>query len=119
MLEFLRQFESSIDAGDQFIAADRLFDEIQAPAFIASTAIGTSLLPVIMIAGSDGPRHGASEQFDRSTRQIRVDQQARGIDRERKASRNASQLEYVFDHAAMVLEHGSYRLTNQVVVRPR
>ena len=30
LLEFLRQFERPLDAGDQFLAADRLFDEIQA-----------------------------------------------------------------------------------------
>ena len=46
-----RQFESPLDAGDEFLAADRLFDEIQCARLHRFTAIGTSLLPVIMIAG--------------------------------------------------------------------
>ena len=45
-------FKRALDAGEQFSAADRLFEEVRAPAFMACTAIGTSLFPVIMMEGS-------------------------------------------------------------------
>jgi len=47
--------DGALNAGKQLIAADRLLDEIESPAIIASTAIGTSLLPVTMMAGNRSP----------------------------------------------------------------
>jgi len=72
-----RLFKSVLDACEQFAAADRLLDEVRAPAFMASTAIGTSLLPVIMMAGSRWPASlGAAAIPARSSRQVGVDQKA-------------------------------------------
>lgn len=47
-----RTVESALDGGEKLRAAKRLFDEIRGPALMACTAIGTSLLPVIMMAGN-------------------------------------------------------------------
>ena len=47
----MRQIESSLDTCEEFLAADRLFDEIQCARFHRLDSHRTSALPVIMIAG--------------------------------------------------------------------
>ena len=49
-----RRFEGALDDAGQVVGGERLLDEIQAPAFIAWTAMATSPWPVIRITGSAG-----------------------------------------------------------------
>ena len=86
LLEFLRQFERPLDAGDQFLAADRLFDEIQRArlhrfdrhrhvAVAGDHDRGQAMAVVMELAQQFEPAH---------SRQIGVDQQAGGMDRDER-----------------------------------
>ena len=117
LARILRQFESPLDARDEFLAADRLFDEIQRARFH-----GLNRHRHVGVAGDHDRRQAMAlvmellEQFEPAhSRQIGVDQQARGFAgikgvKKRLAARIG------FDDAAIVFEHGSYRLTNLVVI---
>jgi hypothetical protein len=77
----VRQFESSLNASDEFLAADRLFDEIQCARFHRFNRHGH-----IRFAGDHDCRQAVTvnmkllEQFEPAhCRQIGVDQQAFGF----------------------------------------
>ena len=88
-----------------------------APAFIALIAMGTSALPVIMIAGKMMTVIlELLKQFEPAhSRQIGVDQQARGFVGMKAVKKRLAAWIGV-DDAAIVFEHCAYRLANLVVI---
>ena len=117
LLESSRQFESPLDAGDQFLAADRLFDEIQRARFHRFDRHRH-----VAVAGDHDRGHAMAvvmellQQLEPAhSRQIGVDQQARGRTGAKGLEKRFA-ARIGFDDAAVVLQDDAQRLANLVVV---
>ena len=115
--KILGQFESPLDACDEFLAADRLFDEIQCARFHGLNRHGH-----VGVAGDHDRRQAMTvmvellKQFEPAhSRQIGVDQQACGLVGMKGVKKRLAACIGV-DDAAVVFEHGAYRLTSLVVI---
>ena len=89
----------------------------EAPAFMAWTAIGTSLLPVIMMAGSRWPASlQPLQQFEPAhSRQVGIDQEA-GFAAWMIGLEEGLAARIILHGPAIVLEHGADRLADVAVV---
>ncbi len=115
--QILEQVESPLDACDEFLAANRFFDEVERARFH-----GLNRHRHVGIAGDHDRRQAMAvavellEQFEPAhSRQIGVDEQAcrfTGI----KGLQKGLAACIVIDNAAIVFEHGAYRLAKLVVI---
>src|SRR5580698_7890241 len=113
----VRQFESSLNASNEFLAGDRLFDEIQCARFHRHDRHR-----YISVAGDHDRRQMMTlipellKQFEPAqSRQVRVDQQAFGFVGMKRVKKRLATCVGV-DGAAIVFEHGAYRFANLLVI---
>jgi hypothetical protein len=117
LVRVLRQFERPLDAGDQFVAADRLLDEIQRArlhrldrhrhvAVAGDHDRGQVMAVVVEFLQQLEPAH---------SRQIGVDQQAGGMAGTKGFEKRLA-ARIGFDDAAVVFQHRADRLANVIVV---
>src|ERR1700729_1910809 len=113
----MRQVESSLDTREEFLAADRLFDEIQRARFHR-----LDRHRYVSVAGDHDRRQMMTlipellKQFEPAqSRQVRVDQQAFGFVGMKRVKKRLA--DFVGgDGAAIVFERGAYRFANLVVI---
>ena len=113
----MRQIESSLDTCEEFLAADRLFDEIQRARFHRHDRHR-----YIGVAGDHDRRQMMTlipellKQFEPAqSRQVRVDQQAFAFVGMKRVKKRFAAFVGV-DDATIVFEHGAYRFANLVVI---